>query len=192
MVNIEVVGPDGEVLDAPARVFHDHTVTLTDRWTFRVTGPLFSEPLDLRSLGDAEEAIRGAERGAALQKKAEALVSVSVLDEQGRPCVVRGVHSGHGSLTGAPKDANFVYPQVPFVREALQKAAGLRGELNQLGELVRPFAVRTKRAYGRIRPEEYEKVVADFQREFERKEQAAKGRQEQRVRAGNVRDAATK
>lgn len=154
-----------------------HEVALTNDWRFEVTGPLVNGETFM-SFMEAEGAIKRAEDAAAMQKKAEATIAILAYDDKGVPVVIRGIHSGHGDLLGVPKDCRSVYPQFPFLKEALVRRRTLLEELEKLNQIISPFNVGVRQSYGHIKAADYAKAVEKFQAEFDRVKARAAARQE--------------
>jgi hypothetical protein len=156
------------------RIYKEHTITLDERWRFAIAGPTVDPTArgeTFPSMVDAEIAIDARIVARAKQKKAEEK-PVHVLDEDGEAATVRGIHSGQGHLLGV--EGSWVFPVHPTLRQKLTRRAALHKELAAIRDEVQPFGVRTRRAYGHVRPEAYEAEMAKFAAELADRAEKAK------------------
>lgn len=167
---------EARMTDTDTRHYGDHTITLLHNWQFQVRGPLFSESKfadTYGSMAEAKVAIDSRVEADRKEKKAAVTLAVPVLTDEGVLVTVRGVHSVQGKLLGMGESCS-VYPDVPFLREALVAHLRLRAELETVAKTLRPFSVAVSRQYGRIRPENYEATCAEFERDFREATEKAK------------------
>lgn len=159
------------------REYKDHTISLMDDWRFKVEGPTASGNAHdaFSSLNAARDAIDARVDALAKQKKTEATMSVGMLDDNGLPVAVRGVHSGHGVLLGAGR-SRFVYPNVPWLKEKLVLMGELERQVATLKKETAPFAISSRVTYGRIEADRYGEVVARLLKSIEDREAAAKAK----------------
>lgn len=172
--------------DTDTRTYGDHTITLLHNWQFQVRGPLFSEGKfgdTFGSMAEAKLEIDSRVEADGKAKKAAVTMAVPVLTDEGALVTVRGVHSVQGKLLGVG-GSHSVYPDVPFLREALVTHLRLKAELETVTKTLRPFSVDVSRQYGRIRPENYEAACAAFEKDFREATEKAREAQNKKNATG--------
>lgn len=162
------------------RKYQDHDIEPDDNWRFKVSGPLFAKQETFDSMAQAKSAINARREADAKQKKAAITMAIVCLDDKGEIVTVKGIHAGQSQLLGVG-DARSVYPNVPFLKDALVRRTRLQAELVTLNNLLGPYAVHVSRGYGRIRPDEYERYVSVFERDFSTAKTKAEQRESDKV-----------
>jgi hypothetical protein len=100
---------------------------------FRVTGPTLDDGW-FDSYAQATAKIEATVHADDVQKRRR--IALQVLNEEGDPVTVTGVHAGRGSVLGVKGD---FYPDVPWLAALLQRCAKLNQELSTLKAQARPF-----------------------------------------------------
>lgn len=140
-------------------------IGVTDHWLFHV------EELKqhFSSLREAKEAIDGHFRAQAAEKRAEInkTLRLPVLLPKGGDATITGVNARTGSLNGV-NDSSYVYPPLPWLRQALKAKAELQARIEQIDNQTRGCALYLGRigGYGRITPERYDGVVENVRKEY--------------------------
>src|SRR5579859_229141 len=102
-----------------------HTVSLRSDFMFDVFGPAFE---NLRGYGetyfasadDAKRKIDDRVKAVEAQTRTRERVAIDAVDDQGKPCVIRGINANTSKLMGAPKStvhrssASMIFPPVPW------------------------------------------------------------------------------
>jgi hypothetical protein len=162
-------------------MFKDHEIEVTPDFRFKVTGPLFEDKgLEFSSIDDARNAIDKRELALAQQRKAEANVALAALDDSGERVTIKGIHAAQGMLLGVGK-SDAVYPDVTWVRDWLIRRASITAELARIDDTLRPYRLRSRRAYGRIKPEEYEQAIKTITAELSVATERAKKKDNENV-----------
>lgn len=147
--------------------YHGHEISLSDAHYFTVSGPLLTQDLFFR-YSEATEAIDAAIKAADKQRRTEAALSLSMLDDSGQTVTIKGIHSGTGKLLGCG-EAKAIYPSLDWVRETLTARAALQQRLIRMSRALDKVGVAASRRYGRVPPEQYDGLISDLAAEVTKK-----------------------
>ena len=120
--------------------------------------------------------------------KAEAkghTLDIPVLTSNGNEATITGIHMGTGRMLGkglersAYNYGRVVYPDVLWVRLAIQEEARLNTELTAIQNKLKTVAIHTSRKGGRVDAEKVADVLGDFADEYEDVLAAAKAAEEE-------------
>lgn len=115
-----------------------HTVQLTERFWFKISGPAVDDPGACESADTARAKINDAIKARETQERRK--LSIPMLDEDGNPVTVTGVHGGHYGLLGVGK-ANALYP--PKCEALLAERRRLNKRVKEIYRLIDPCAITT-------------------------------------------------
>lgn len=161
-------------LQPQVKTHRHHTITLEQDWQFSVSGPEFDESkYSVRfksyeaAIAEINKRVEDSERLAAKNVKLDARVS----DKNGNIVSITRINRQNGELHGVNAD---VYPAVLWVREALREYSELQKRMLELRQRLVKLEISKSRGYGRIDADDYARVVTQFQRELEEKQQLAR------------------
>ena len=118
----------------------------------------------------------------AKQKKAKAnthLPYVGLIADKGVVTIgsgfVKGFHAGTGYVltTKGEMPTYTWYPDVPEIRQRLERLARLQTEAQALDRELKPYNLSQKVTYGRTSAEEYDHVLQGFIKQYETKREKA-------------------
>jgi hypothetical protein len=162
--------------DPNVKIYINHKIELNPRsWEFTVSGPEFDDlkyKMSFKSYQAAREEIE--KRVSETNKMAAKNISfsLSVLDANGSNVVVSRINRTTSELSGLTTKQ--FYPNVSWVREALQKRKALASELKNIENALRPVEmINTLGWGGRIEADSYGRVVEKLNAEFTEKTKIA-------------------
>ncbi len=153
----------------PSFEYREHTITVdTDRsWKFKIEGPMIMDGGDAWADSFEQAKSKIDAKAAAMRKQKAIKLALPCLDDTGKKVIATGVHAGNGYVLGVG-DGDHLYPDIPWVQEALTKLLRLRKESSDLVSLLHPFRIKIKRTYGRMDPAQYDRIAAGFTEEHDR------------------------
>lgn len=143
------------------REHNGHKITLTDNWTFSVSGPLIDDSMrrtNYDTLIAAQDAID--ERVKQQNRQDRVKLSIPVWLDDGRRGTITGVHGGHLKATGVDH-ADTVYPSHPHLSKLLIERKKIRDREKAINVELQKYRVSTASGYG-VR--DYDGAVADLQK----------------------------
>lgn len=190
--------PNPLVTEMPGFDFQGHRVTLTEQFGFVITGPYFELPKVVASAFLAK-AVIDQECAKVERAKGEARkVHLTALTHEGERFTIRGIHRALGSLLGLPKDLfhywrpgdyrqeKLIYPDVPWIGQALTMKHALMKRVWEVDEATQPFGLSIDRTHtaqgwanegytsrGHIDLRNYSRVCDNLENELEEKRAAA-------------------
>lgn len=95
-------------------------------------------------------------------------LGLAVITVWGDRGTVVGIHMGTSQLRGFAElsKAPAVYPALPWIVATLVEMEAARAALRRLDELLRPYKIDTSRAYGRVKADQYERLVEHLESEY--------------------------
>ena len=136
---IEMAKKNAENLDYGGR-----TIELDSSKRFRVVD------LD-RSYDTYQQAVAAIDRAEAQEKAvAKKKLSISVVDGNGTPTTITGIHSGNGNITTTPKTSNYanLYPAEPWISEAIKLRDELKEKAANIDSVLLELRIASVRSYG--------------------------------------------
>jgi len=166
--------------------FGGHTIELNPEWFFVVNGPEF-DGLEMRkhmflSLADAKEAIAKTIREKEKLEAAKIRLYLEVVDEHGALHVVERINRRNGIMAGLEDAPSFgrsakVYPDVPWLREAVKRLAALNNERSELMKRLNDLDidVNSRGLYGsgRMDADDVIRYTKRLQDDYDKKKQKA-------------------
>jgi len=120
--------------------YQGHEITTRGpSWRFQVQGPLVTTWFD--SYEAAKAAIETARVKDEAQKRRR--LAIAVIDSNGAPATLTGIHAGNGKLLGVPNGE--CYPAVPWIAETLQELAAVNARASVLRSRVAAFFIADHR-----------------------------------------------
>jgi hypothetical protein len=138
------------------KIHRDHAIRLGNDFRFQCSGPLIPEGTYNRfdSLKEAVTYIDRIVTSSAQQKRTK--LKLDVLDDNGKPCVITGIHAGTANVLGSAADSGEVFPDVPWIKGLLTEKAAAQKRISEIAKALQNFGTSTRRGYGRIDPADYE------------------------------------
>ena len=151
--------------------YKDHLIALTDDYEFRVSGPLVEDGnrRSYDSMWSAKESVDKLIADKARQERVK--LAIPMLDDDGNDVTITGLHGGHGKMLGIGNKTSYVYPPVPWVREALREHKRLSEQASQLYRRTRSLAIQTQ-PYGRTFEDKVVRMQADIAEAIEKAQRA--------------------
>lgn len=156
------------------KTFRGHTITVTEKFQFRVDGPEYSD--DARkiheklfaSLAAAEADIGARVEQAAVEDLKDMKLNLVVYREDGTAATITKINRVKGTLTGM--DCTYVYPAVPWIRDALPRILQLQQELHTLHSRLADVRISVDRSYyGRMDASRAQREYASVEKEHAEK-----------------------
>lgn len=145
---------------------------------FFISGPDFSGQRHAKSFAEAKAAIDAhyTEIGKAQIK--EVKMGVTVLDPEGNPVTLIGLHRGTGRARTTSNErrefSGYAYPSVSWVRAALQERATLQARISAINEQLHPLGVSIGSHYNvQIPAESYARKIEHLKAELAAREKLA-------------------
>jgi hypothetical protein len=166
--------------------FSGHTIELNADWSFTVTGPEFNH-IEMRkrmflSLVDARAAIQTALHEKEKFEAAKIHLHLEVIDEENRFHVVDKINRRNGYLVGLEDAPALVgrsakmYPNVPWVREAVKRFAEITKERSELAKRLDGLEMDVNRHRynsGRVDADDAVRYTKRLQDEYDEKTKKA-------------------
>ncbi|MDE2103653.1 MAG: hypothetical protein KGL39_40820 [Patescibacteria group bacterium] len=133
-----------------------YTVTLADNFRFHVTHPA-GDGTWCESASSARVWID--KQVAAQQRQGRTKLNIPVLLEDGSRATITGVHGSTFNALGI-NTAYAAWPDVAWIRAALNRRKALRGEVEKISKSVGAFVIDTRHHYG---AKDHATAVADLQ-----------------------------
>jgi hypothetical protein len=151
------------------KVYKEHVISVGEDLRFNISGPLVTMNF-VPSVATAQEHIDKAITAKAKERKVK-LNLPAVMDKTGEKVVITGINSGTGNVTGISGVDSYThfYPDVPWIIERLETLRKLEKETRVIQKELAPYDMRASRAYGRIKPEEYDVAIEKLQAEYKEK-----------------------
>lgn len=152
-----------------------HKIELTPQFTFRVTGPLVSDPERppaFASMAEAEAKIVSWRKAEAAEKRVK-MKPIPALAPDGGKVNVTGVNTRTGKMNGA-NEHTYIWPDVPWIEEALKRKTALEAEAREIFRKLLPARIETRTGYGSLDAEHYAERIGYVKRAFAEAEAAAK------------------
>ena len=156
-----------------SKIFKGHTITLSPDWQFSVTGPEFDEKsyaIIFKSYEDATEEITKRINGTNSLRIKNINVSFRVLNNKGEICDITHINRSTGEIPGTTSN---LYPNVPWVREALVKLNSLRRTIADVEKPLSSLSINFRRGYGHIEAEKYIPLLEALAKEISDKARVA-------------------
>jgi hypothetical protein len=160
--------------EPPTKNFRNHKIILNERnWEFVVEGPEFPKQqytISFKSYDAAREEInKRCDETLRLQAK-KLKFSFDVFDQQGSFINIDKLDRRESCLVSSSR---YIYPNVPWVANALKEAHDLRQRLNILDKTLHEVSVDTHIGYGRVEVEEIPKKIESFRHNLKTKTELA-------------------
>lgn len=158
-----------------SRAFMRHTIDLQPDWTFKVSGPEFDADekrysLTFKSYEAAKAEITKRVEDAEKLRAKSITLNLRAYDMNGNSIQVEKINR----TTGSCAPGEYIYPQVPWVREALHRRQRLHEEFKALNKSLDEVQVRTSRSFSRIDVDDYGRKVDALREEFKAAETKAR------------------
>lgn len=141
------------------KTYRDHLIELAEDMRFRVTGPLLKDAqLFTDTFAEAKRAVDV--RYASHRKAKQVKLSLACVNQFGERGIVTSIHAGHGRVIGM--DADTLYPDVPWLVEAVKEMRDLNTRAIALSKRLNVYGMKASRSWGRVNPERYETLVEEF------------------------------
>lgn len=157
-----------------------HTVTVdAETFLFHVAGPQFEAgerryfPSALSAKEEIDKRVKAAEREAITIRR----VALPAIDGNGEPITIRGINRATSSILGATNAEGMLqdfFPAVSWIAALLKERRMVRARMKAIEKIVEKFGMRAKAGYAvRLDATQYDRALAAFEAEFDRKAQAA-------------------
>ncbi len=165
----------------PTKPYLGHEITLQPNWTFSVIGPEFEETnkryaIQFKSLEDARAEIDKRISDTQKLRLKNIKLDLKLLSDRGEIVEVTKIDRREGNISAGSD----LYPNVPWVSEALKRLNVLRNETNTIEDSLRKIKISHRRGYGRIDADDYPRKVEELI--LEAKTQTDKAREMQRLK----------
>lgn len=100
-----------------------------------------------------------------------------VLDENGCPDTITGIHMNSGALLGPDKKKTdqfhlSFYPMVEKLKPLLEARRNYKEKIDKLNTVLDKYRIKNTRHYGRIIPDDYPKCIEILETEYQEKKTA--------------------
>jgi hypothetical protein len=152
------------------QVYEGYTLQMLDDWTIRVPqikdddAPDYDPPNVFKSVAEAKEAVLDDIKVKAAH--ARRVLNIVLLNDEDELVTVKGVHARNLKLL-ADRPTNRhddLYPNVPWIAEAIRETMRLQAEAERYRQAVEPFKIKSPDGYDR---EEKQKPHHQLVDEFE-------------------------
>lgn len=167
-----------ETKDPNIREYHNHKIHLNEQnWEFTVTGPEFDNQeycIAFDSYKAARVEIDKRVSDTTRLKARNIKLNLILLDEKGETVNVTRINRRTGEIDC---DTRYLYPNVPWVREALRRWELGRAEARQIEDSVRSLRIERSRSYSHIDTDHYERYIEDLHKSVAEKTKLATERE---------------
>lgn len=163
-------------LNQLVRTYRNHTITFDPSdMRFHVSGPEFEQYKEIYctfpSFEDTKTRIdievNAAEKIALQNLQFEH----RVVDEHGKIITITRIDRRSGDVSGV--DTKYLFPNIMWLRLAIEKATALKQEYNALEDSITQYRIAKSRSYNRIDAEEYSRRIKSLQDEITKKTELA-------------------
>jgi len=152
-----------------------YDITVTDEYRFKISGPDYDKdeyPAD--TLSAAKRKIDDHIKTLHKQQQIRKRLNLKLRNRAGVLVTMRGFHAKNGNMLSTPDVPRYtdVYPDVPWIVEALAKRAELNTAMNKIDGESRPFGLKSNQ-YGHRDADAYERELNKWLDELKVKTAAA-------------------